>query len=58
MRFTTLAGIAASLLVASVTPGLAMFDNCVVPEIDGPAGISAMALLVSAAMIAYNRARQ
>jgi hypothetical protein len=28
-----------------------------VPEIDGPAGISALALLVTAGIISYNRAR-
>lgn len=28
------------------------------PEIDGPGGVAALALLVSAALIAYNRFRQ
>jgi hypothetical protein len=57
MNTCTKIGLAASLLIASVTPSLA-FLRCNVPEIDGPAGVSAIALLVSAGLIAYNRARQ
>lgn len=49
--------VAASLLVATSAPTLA-FMVCETPEIDGPAGVSAIALIVSAGMIAYNRARQ
>lgn len=57
MNTWTKLGVAASLLVASSAPSFA-FWVCNVPEIDGPAGVSAIALLVSAGMIAYNRARQ
>lgn len=57
MTIWTKIGLTATMLVASVTPSLAFLD-CPVPEIDGPAGISAVALLASAAVIAYNRARQ
>ena len=49
--------LAMTLLIASAAPSLA-FWRCEVPEIDGPAGVSAVALLVSAGMIAYNRIRQ
>jgi len=48
--------LSATLLVASVGPTLA-FWQCEVPEIDGPAGVSALALIVSAGMIAYDRIR-
>jgi hypothetical protein len=57
MRTLDKLAVAAMLLVASTAPSLA-FWRCEVPEIDGPAGVSAIALLVSAGMIAYNRARQ
>lgn len=57
MGISTKLSLAAALLVASITPSFA-FLICELPEIDGPAGISAVALLASAAMIAYNRARQ
>ena len=45
---------AATLLVGSVGPSFA-FWRCAAPEIDGPAGVSAVALLVTAGMLAYNR---
>ena len=57
MRIWNKLGVATMLLIASAGPTLA-FWQCEVPEIDGPAGVSAVALLVSAGMIAYNRARQ
>jgi hypothetical protein len=57
MRVWSKIAVAASLLIATSAPTLA-FMVCETPEIDGPAGVSAIALLVSAGMIAYNRVRQ
>jgi hypothetical protein len=48
--------LASAMLVASVGPSFA-FWRCTAPEIDGPAGVSALALLVTAGMVAYNRAK-
>ncbi len=57
MRIWSKLAVAASLLIATSAPTLA-FMVCETPEIDGPAGISAIALIVSAGMVAYNRVRQ
>jgi hypothetical protein len=50
--------LAASITVMASGPAFARFWDCVVPEIDGPAGVSALAALVSVAMIAYHRRTQ
>lgn len=56
MRITTKLALAAMASIAMTGPTFA-FWNCPVPEIDGPAGISALAFLASAGMLAYNRLR-
>jgi hypothetical protein len=50
--------LAACVTVMTAGPTFAAFWDCVVPEIDGPAGVSALAALVSVGMIAYNRLTQ
>ena len=49
--------LAFGMVIAAVTSALALPHNTQnpVPEIDGPAGIAALALLVSICLIAYNR---
>jgi hypothetical protein len=47
--------LALSMMVAVAGPASAAFWDCVVPEIDGAAGVSALAALVSIAMIAHQR---
>ena len=47
----------ATVLVASVAPSFAFWE-CSAPEIDAAAGISAMALLVSTGLVAYQRSKQ
>ena len=56
MRLSLKLAMTAALVLAGTGPSFA-FWNCPVPEIDGPAGISALAFLVSAGMLAYNRTR-
>ncbi|MDX2201449.1 MAG: hypothetical protein NW223_01740 [Hyphomicrobiaceae bacterium] len=48
----SLAALAASLVPASAAQWTII---CPVPEIDGPAGISAIAALISVGMVAYDR---
>jgi hypothetical protein len=48
--------LAVSMTVAGVGPTLAGFWSC--PEIDGPAGVSAVAALASVALIAYQRSKR
>jgi hypothetical protein len=55
MRIGLKAPLALSMIFWSVTPSMAAFWDCPAPEIDGPAGISAIAALVSVGMIAYRR---
>lgn len=55
MRFGTKLALAASVLLSSVPPAFALQWNCGVPEIDGPAGISALAVLLSVGLMAYER---
>jgi hypothetical protein len=53
------AALALSILLSWVTPSSAGFWDCIVaPEIDGPAGASAIAALISIGMIVYQRYRQ
>jgi hypothetical protein len=47
--------LALSMIFGSMTPSMADFWDCPAPEIDGPAGVSAIAALVSVGMIAYRR---
>jgi len=58
MHIWTKLALAASMSVMATGPTFAGFWDCVVPEIDGPAGVSALAALVSVTMIAYRRLAQ
>ncbi len=55
MRFTSKAMLAASAVLWSIPTASALKWNCAVPEIDGPAGVSVMAVLVSIGVMAYER---
>jgi hypothetical protein len=55
MRIWTKLALAASMSVIAAGPTFAAFWDCVVPEIDGSAGISALAALASLGMIVYHR---
>jgi hypothetical protein len=55
MRVGSTISLALSALACSVVPSAAAFWDCTVPEMDGPSGISAIALLVSVGMIAYQK---
>ncbi len=52
----TILALVASVTVMAAGPTLAAFWDC--PEIDGPAGVSAIATLISAAIIAHHRLPQ
>ena len=59
MRARFKVALALSIIVSSITPSLAGFWDCIVaPEIDGSAGVSAIAALVSIGMVVYQRYRQ
>ena len=47
--------LATSMTLMATGTTFAAFWDCVVPEIDGAAGISAVAALISVAMIAHQR---
>ncbi len=49
--------LAASALLWSIPTASALSWDCGVPEIDGPAGISALAVLISAGVMAYERCK-
>jgi hypothetical protein len=51
MRTGTKVALAASMTLMAVGPTFAAFWDCV-PEIDGSAGVSALAAVVSVAMVA------
>jgi hypothetical protein len=55
MRIGLKAALAISMVATATGPAVARFWDCAVPEIDGAAGISAVAAVVSLAMIAYHR---
>lgn len=55
MRFFPKAMLAASTVLWSMPTASALNWNCGVPEIDGPAGVSVMAVLVSIGVMAYER---
>jgi hypothetical protein len=58
MRLATRFALVASAMLWWVPSASALQWNCGVPEIDGPAGISALAVLVSVGMMAYERYKQ
>ena len=55
MRLAPKLLLATSALLWWVPAASALRWDCGVPEIDGPAGISALAVLLSAGVIAYER---
>lgn len=55
MRLAPKLVLAASALLWWVPTASALQWNCGVPEIDGPAGISAMAVLLAAGVMVYER---
>ena len=55
MNIWTKLTLAASVIMMATGPVLAQ-DH--VPEIDGPAGVAAVAALISVAMIAYSRLKK
>ena len=55
MRVGSTVSLALSALTCSVMPSAAAFWDCTVPEIDGPSGVSAIALLASIGMIVYQK---
>jgi len=54
MRVFTKLALASCMTVVAVSPTFAGFWQCV-PEIDGSAGISALALLAAVGLVAYQR---
>ena len=58
MNARTKVVLALCLLVSSITPSAAFWDCIEVPEIDGPAGVSAVAALLAVGMVTYQRLRQ
>jgi|SwirhirootsSR2_FD_contig_41_37623_length_423_multi_4_in_0_out_0_1 hypothetical protein len=57
MYIWTRFSLAATITLMATGPTLAQY-NYPVPEIDGPAGVLALAALVSVAMIAYSRLKR
>ncbi len=55
MRVVSRLALAATMVMWYVPSASALKWICEVPEIDGPAGLSAVAVLVSVGMIAYDR---
>jgi hypothetical protein len=55
MHIRTKLTFAAMVLLALTSPASAAFWDCVVPEIDAAAGVSALAALASIAIIARHR---
>ena len=55
VRISSTVSLALFTILWSVTPSAAAFWDCVVPEMDGSAGISAIALLLSVGMIVFYR---
>ena len=55
MRLAKTLALSATVVLWSVPAALALRWSCAVPEIDGPAGLSAMAILASVGMLAYER---
>jgi hypothetical protein len=57
MRIVPRLLLASSFLLWSIPSAYALKWNCAVPEIDGPAGLSAMAVLISVGLMAYERCK-
>ncbi len=55
MGLTRKLALSATILFWSIPSASALIWDCDVPEIDGPAGISAVAVVLSLGMIAYDR---
>jgi len=55
MRFASKFAVAAAAMLWWVPTASALQWNCGVPEIDGPAGLSALAVLLSVGVMAYER---
>ena len=55
MRYVNKLVLAASAILWSIPTASALAWNCGVPEIDGPAGLSAVAVLASVGVMAYER---
>ncbi|MEZ5815838.1 MAG: hypothetical protein R3D44_01995 [Hyphomicrobiaceae bacterium] len=55
MRFASKLILTLSAMLWWVPTASALRWNCGVPEIDGPAGLSALAVLVSVGVMAYER---
>ena len=55
MQLGLKAAVTSILVLASVTPSFALSWICHAPEIDASVGSSALAVLASAGLIAYNR---
>ena len=55
MRHASKLVLAASAMLWSIPSAFALQWDCGVPEIDGPAGISAAAVLLSIGVMAYER---
>jgi|RhiMethySRZTD1v2_1073278.scaffolds.fasta_scaffold2242672_2 hypothetical protein len=59
MSARTKVALAIAMTFSAVTPSMAAFWDCItVPEIDGSAGISAVAAVIAVGMVAYQRVRQ
>ena len=57
MRSISKIALAASAVFWSIPAASALTWDCGVPEIDGPAGVSALAVLASMAVMAYERCK-
>jgi hypothetical protein len=57
MRLVNKIVLAASATLLSIPSAYALTWDCGVPEIDGPAGVSALAVLISAGVMAYERCK-
>lgn len=57
MQFVHKLGLAATILLWSIPSASALDWICHVPEIDGPAGLSALAVIASLGMVAYDRCK-
>lgn len=57
MRIVSKMLLASALVVSSISAASALSWNCSVPEIDGPAGLSVLAVLISVGMMAYERCK-
>lgn len=57
MRTVSKLVLAATALLSFAPSAFALSWSCTAPEIDGPAGLSALAVLVSAGIMAYERSK-